>query len=110
MCTEECDGVGGPDEAGDNGSVTQSLVNQLAFFFCQFSSFSKYVYLCDRVATIFATVCASVDPGLTWNTGNESLPSIKPRVERITEMKWVQVLCRRGNEEERVKSCEMVSN
>lgn len=25
MCTEDCDGVGGPDEVGDNGSVTQSL-------------------------------------------------------------------------------------
>lgn len=25
MCTEDCEGVGGPDEVGDNGSVTQSL-------------------------------------------------------------------------------------
>jgi hypothetical protein len=89
MCADECDGVGGPDEAGDNGSVTQSLVNQLATLSALLVPLD--LYLCDRVATIFATVCASVDPGFTWNTGNESLPSINPRVDRITEMKWLQV-------------------
>lgn len=26
ICTDECDGVGGPDEDGDSGSVTQRLV------------------------------------------------------------------------------------
>lgn len=56
-----------------------------------------------------ATVCARVDPGFTWNTGNESLPSIKPRVDKITEMKWVQVLCNKGNDEDRVRSCEVRS-
>jgi hypothetical protein len=48
-------------------------------------------YRCDRVATIFATVWASVELGFTWKTGKESLPSIRPRVDRITEMKCVQV-------------------
>lgn len=85
MCTEDCDGVGGPDEVGDNGSVTQSLKWLLVhlLFISQMCS----SYRCDRVATSFATVWASVDPGLTWKTGNESLPSINPLVDRITEMK-----------------------
>lgn len=30
--TEDCDGVGGPEEVGDNGSVTQSLNLQSANF------------------------------------------------------------------------------
>lgn len=107
MCTEECDGVGGPDEAGDTGSVTQSLEMSVSIP-GQLSSCSRNTYRCDRVATIFATVCAKVDPGLTWKTGNESFPSIKPRVDRMTEMKCVQVFCKRGSEEDRVRSCEIV--
>lgn len=34
---EECDGVGGPDEDGDNGSVTQSLYMIPISITCQFS-------------------------------------------------------------------------
>ena len=64
----ECkDGVGGPEEEGETGSVIHIL--------------------CDFVATSFATVCARVDSGVTWNTGKESFPSYMPRVERITVMK-----------------------
>lgn len=85
MCTEDCDGVGGPDEVGDNGSVTQSLKQQSVHLLL--ISQVCYNYRCARVATIFATVWASVDPGLTWKTGNESLPSINPRVDRMTDMK-----------------------
>lgn len=51
------------------------------------SAWHKFSYRCDRVATIFATVWARVEPGFTWNTGKESLPSINPRVDRMTEMK-----------------------
>lgn len=49
--------------------------------------YQNLAYRCDLVATTLATVWARVDVGLTWNTGKESLPSTKPRVERITDMK-----------------------
>jgi hypothetical protein len=62
-------------------------------------------YRCDLVATTLATVCASVDVGLTWKTGNESFPSTKPRVDRMTETKCVHVLCSRCSDEDRVRSC-----
>lgn len=62
----------------------------------------------ERVATSLATVCASVEKGVTWKTvvvldkslnlnyavclpGNESFPSPIPRSLRITEMKWIQL-------------------
>lgn len=61
-------------------------------------------YRCALVAMTFATVCASVDVGLTWNTGNESFPSIKPRVDRMTEIKCVHVLCSRWSDDDRVRS------
>ena len=81
----ECsDGVGGPDEEGDTGSVIHMRW--------------------DLVATSFATVCARVESGVTWNTGKESFPSNIPRVDRMTVMKWMQVLCRRGRDEDLVKS------
>lgn len=54
MCTEEGDGVGGPDEVGDKGSVTQRLKQQLAHLAFAFQVGGNY--RCDRVATIFATV------------------------------------------------------
>ena len=58
----ECEGVGGPDDDGDNGSVTQSL---------NYQSLTSELHIVDntyrrdRVATIFATVWAKVDPGFT---------------------------------------------
>ena len=58
-----------------------------------------------ELPTNFATVCANVEYGLTWNTGKESLPSFIPRVESITEMKWIHVLSNRGAELDFVKSC-----
>lgn len=82
ICAVECEGVGGPEDDGDNGSVTQSLQGQNLSI-----QMVKLAYRCDFVATIFATVCARVEPGLTWKTGKESLPSIRPRVDRITEIK-----------------------
>jgi hypothetical protein len=88
MCALEWEGVGGPDEDGDNGSVTQSLVSLVSR---SITSLSYLTYRCDLVATSLATVCASVEVGFTWKTGNESLPSINPRVDKITEMKCVQV-------------------
>ena len=39
-----------------------------------------------------------------WKTGKESLPSFMPRVERMTEMKWIQLLSRRGAELDFVRS------
>ena len=42
--------------------------------------------------------------GVTWNTGNESLPSYMPRVLRITLMKWMHVFRSSGNEDELVRS------
>ena len=81
----ECkDEVGGPEELGDIGSVIHILW--------------------DFVATSLATVCARVDRGVMWKTGNESLPSNMPRVERMTVMKWMQVLRRRGSDEDFVRS------
>jgi hypothetical protein len=81
----ECnEGVGGPELDGDTGSVIHIL--------------------CDLVATSLATVCARVERGVTWNTGNESFPSYMPRVERMTEMKWIHVFRRRGKEEDFVRS------
>lgn len=59
---------------------------------------------CDRVATSFATVCARVLKGLTWKTGNESLPSFTPRSERMTDIKWMQEERRRGREVVLVRS------
>lgn len=32
------------------------------------------------------------------------MPSMRPRVERITEMKWMQVLWRSGSDDDRVRS------
>lgn len=81
VCSE---GVGGPDEEGEIGSVIHIR--------------------CDFVATSFATVCASVDSGVTWNTGNESLPSYMPLVDRITVMKWMHVFRSSGREEDLVSS------
>lgn len=104
ICTLECEGVGGPDDEGERGSVTQSLA---IVSYCCFSFRFVGTDRCDLVATTLATVCARVEPGCTWNTGNESLPSTNPRVDRITEMKWVQVLRSRGSEEDRVRSCHL---
>ena len=42
---------------------------------------------------------------MTWKTGYESLPSFMPRVERMTEMKWMQVFSRSGAELDLVRSC-----
>jgi len=64
----------------------------------------RTTYLWAVVATSFATVCASVEYGLIWKTGNESWPSSIPRVERITVMKWIQVLSNRGAELDLVRS------
>lgn len=66
------DGVGGPDEDGDMGSVTQSLYNaecrERAIFFTGIMVISDKCdmrklgsYRCDFVATIFATVWARVE-------------------------------------------------
>lgn len=41
-----------------------------------------------------------------WNTGKESLPSFMPRVERMTETKWMHVLSSRGAELDLVRSYE----
>jgi hypothetical protein len=41
---------------------------------------------------------------VTWKTGKESLPSNIPLVERMTLMKWMQVLRSRGREEDFVNS------
>ena len=38
-----------------------------------------------------------------WKTGKESLPSERPRVDRITEMKWMQVFWSSGAEEDLVR-------
>jgi hypothetical protein len=78
------EGVGGPEEEGDSGSVTQS----------------RWLL----VATSLATMCARVFIGVTWNTGKESLPSIMPRFERMYETKCMQVFLRRGSEEDLVRS------
>lgn len=77
-------GVGGPLLAGDGVSTTHIR--------------------CERVATSLATVCARVEKGLTWKTGKESLPSLTPRSERMTDMKWMQELRRRGREVDFVRS------
>lgn len=45
-------------------------------------------YLCACVATIFATVWAKEDSGLTWKTGYESFPSLNPLSVKITVRKW----------------------
>jgi len=78
------EGVGGPDELGDTGSVSHIR--------------------CDFVATSLATVCARVESGVTWKTGKESFPSIMPRVDRMTVIKWMQVLRSRGREEDLVSN------
>lgn len=78
-------GVEGPEEAGDGVSTTHMR--------------------CERVAASLATVCASVLKGLTWKTGNESLPSFTPRSERMTDMKWMQEERRRGREVDFVSNC-----
>ena len=77
-------GVGGPDDDGDTGSVTHM----------------RWLL----VATSFATVWARVLSGVTWKTGNESLPSCIPRVDKMTLMKWMQVLRRRGSDDDFVRS------
>lgn len=61
------DGVGGPDEEGEIGSVTQR----------------RWLF----VATSLATMCARVFMGVTWNTGKESLPFSMPRLERMYDTK-----------------------
>lgn len=104
MCALECEGVGGPEDDGDNGSVTQSLQTSIS----PSANMTGLAYRCDFVATIFATVCARVEAGFTWKTGNESLPSSSPRVDRITEIKWVHVFWSSGNDEERVRSYNRV--
>lgn len=53
MCALEWEGVGGPDEDGDNGSVTQSLVSLVLLCLAPLSYLS---YRCDLVATSLATV------------------------------------------------------
>lgn len=78
-------GVGGPEEAGEGVSTTHMRW--------------------ERVATSFAMVCARVEYGFTWKTGKESFPSLTPRSERMTEMKWIQEELRRGREVDFVKSC-----
>lgn len=78
------DGVGGPLEDGDTGSVIHIL----------------WLF----VATSFATVWASVLIGVTWKTGNESLPSYIPRVLNMTEMKCMHVFRRRGRLDDFVRS------
>lgn len=65
----------------------------------------QHAYRCDLVTTILATVWARVEVGLTWKTGNVSLPSSRPRLDRITDMKRMQVSCRSGNADVRVRSC-----
>lgn len=60
-------GVEGPDNDGEAASTTQTRW--------------------DLVATSLATVCARVEYGLTWKTGNESFPFSTPRSLNITEMK-----------------------
>jgi hypothetical protein len=82
-------GVGGPDDEGDGLSTTHIRW--------------------ERVATSFATVCARVLYGLTWKTGNESLPSFTPRSERMTDMKWMQEDRRSGREVDFVRSWYDVS-
>jgi hypothetical protein len=79
-------GVEAPEEAGEGVSTTHMR--------------------CDRVATSLATVWARVLKGLTWKTGNESLPSFMPRSERMTEMKWMQDERRRGREVDFVSNCD----
>lgn len=81
----ECsEGVGGPDEEGETGSVIHIR--------------------CDFVATSFATVWARVESGVTWKTGKESFPSNMPRVDRMTVMKWMQVFRRSGRDDDFVSS------
>jgi hypothetical protein len=77
-------GVGGPEDAGDGVSTTHMRW--------------------ERVATSLATVCASVENGVMWKTGNESLPSFMPRSERMTLMKWMHEERRRGSEVDLVRS------
>lgn len=61
-------------------------------------------YRWEDVATSLAIVWAKVENGLTWKTGKESLPSFMPRVDRMTDIKWMQVLSRSGREDDFVKS------
>jgi hypothetical protein len=79
-------GVEGPEEAGDGASTTHMR--------------------CERVATSFATVCARVLKGFTWNTGKLSCPSFTPRSERMTDMKWMQDERRSGRDVDFVRSCK----
>lgn len=78
------DGVGGPLDSGETGSVIHI----------------RWLF----VATSLATVCASVLMGVTWNTGKESLPSCMPRVLKMTEIKCMHVFRRSGSEEDFVSS------
>lgn len=99
-------GFGVAEVEGDGESVTHILI----FISIRFGSGADRngrlkLYLWALVATSLATVWASVEYGLTWNTGKESLPSFIPRVERMTEMKWMQVLSRNGAELDLVRSC-----
>jgi hypothetical protein len=79
-------GVGGPEDAGDGVSTTHIRW--------------------ERVATSLATVCARVENGVMWKTGNESLPSFMPRSERMTLIKWMHEERRRGSEVDLVRSWE----
>jgi hypothetical protein len=45
--------------------------------------------LCDRVATSFATVCARVEYGLTWNTGRHQNLAWRDSVPPLT---WKRIL------------------
>lgn len=58
------------------------------------------------MATSLAKVCARVLSGVTWNTGKESLPSYIPLVDRMTEMKCMQVFSRSGREEDLVSNLQ----
>lgn len=68
-------------------------------------SIKDWTYLWDLVATNLAVVCASVENGFTWKTGYESFPSVTPRSERMTEMKWIQEERRSGRAVFFVRSC-----
>lgn len=86
-------GVDGPEEDGEGSSTTHM----------------RWLL----VATSFATVCASVLKGLTWNTGHGSFPSpSRPLSFRMTEMKCVQEDCSSGSEldfvSNRTSTCEML--
>lgn len=111
--TEGCESCGGIEvdcKDGDGESVTHILMRCGAhgqFWDLEAFSGEWMAHRWALVATSFATVCARVEYGLMWKTGKESLPSFMPRVERMTEMKWMQVLSSKGAELDLVRSCGM---